>query len=114
MAGSILRALGRHTTGAFINLTSYYIVGLPFGFFLAFNEQYHMGLVGIWIGFSAALGYSSIVSFWLVWRADWTRAVERVRERLGLHAHGEVGADGKWQDEGELVGSESSVEPYRD
>ena len=32
----------------------------------------------------------------LVWRADWVRAVERVRERLGLGARGEIGEDGKW------------------
>ncbi len=41
-----------------------------------------------------------MVSFGLVWTANWTRAVERVRERLGLTAHGEVGEDGKW-DRGE-------------
>jgi MATE family multidrug resistance protein len=37
-----------------------------------------------------------VVSFALVWRADWVRAVERVRERLGLGVGGEVGEDGKW------------------
>ena len=35
----------------------------------------------------------------LVWRADWVRAVERVRDRLGLGARGEIGEDGKWVEE---------------
>lgn len=34
----------------------------------------------------------------LVWKANWIRAVERVRERLGLGVHGVVGTDGKWDE----------------
>ncbi|RSH91040.1 hypothetical protein EHS25_010216 [Saitozyma podzolica] len=100
-AGSILRSLGLHTTGALINLTSYYIIGLPFGLWLTFQPKLDLGLIGLWIGLSVALGYASVVSFVLVWRANWVRAVERVRERLGLAAHGEVGEDGKWHDDEE-------------
>ncbi len=97
-AGSILRSLGLHTTGALINLTSYYIIGLPFGLWLTFQPPLHLGLIGLWIGLSVALGYASVLEFALVWRANWTRAVERVRERLGLAAHGEVAEDGKWDE----------------
>lgn len=39
-----------------------------------------------------------MASFVLVWRTDWGRAVQRVRERLGLPAQGLVGEDGKWED----------------
>ena len=94
----MLRSLGLHTTGALINLTSYYIIGLPAGLWLTFTPRFNLGLVGLWIGLSVALGYGSVVSGILVWRANWTRAVERVRERLGLNAKGEVGEDGKWED----------------
>lgn len=110
MAGSVLRALGLHTTGALINLTSYYIIGLPFGLWLCFSPRVEMGLVGLWIGLSAALGYGSIVSFLLVWRADWTRAVERVRERLGLPS-GEVDVNGKFV---ETIREEEDEERYLD
>jgi len=98
-AQSILRSLGLHTTGALINLTSYYIIGLPFGLWLCFTPKVHLGLVGLWIGLSVALVYASAISTILVWRANWTRAVERVRERLGLAAHGELGEDGKWDEQ---------------
>ena len=108
-AGSILRSLGLHTTGALINLTSYYIIGLPFGLWLCFQHNIHLGLIGLWIGLSVALGYASVISFALVWRANWTRAVERVRVRLGLSAHGEVGEDGKW-DEREVDGEDEDVD----
>ena len=100
-AGSILRSLGLYNTGALINLTSYYIIGLPFGIWLTFTPRLKLGLVGLWIGLSVALGYASVVSAVLVWRSDWTRAVERVRERLGLGTRGEIGKDGKWEDDDE-------------
>lgn len=108
MTSAILRSLGLHTTGALINLTSYYVIGLPFGLWLTFTPRLHLGLVGLWIGLSVALGYGSAVSAVLVWRADWTRAVERVRERLGLGARGELGPDGKWEEEEgrDLLGEE--------
>ncbi|ORX37338.1 mate-domain-containing protein [Kockovaella imperatae] len=111
-AGAILRALGLHTTGALINLTCYYIIGLPLGLWLTFAPEAHLGLIGIWLGLSFALGYASVVSFMLVWRADWHRAVERVRERLGLGAKGEVGADGKWveDDSSRLLADDESAE----
>ncbi|KAL7420831.1 ethionine resistance protein [Cryptotrichosporon argae] len=98
-ANSVLRALGLHSTGALLNLTAYYIIGLPFGLWLTFARP-HLGLAGIWIGLSVALLYASAVEFVLVWCASWDRAVERVRERLGLPSV-EVGVDGKLVSEGE-------------
>jgi MATE family multidrug resistance protein len=62
---------------------------------LCFTPRFGLGLIGIWIGLSIALGYGSVVSAYLVWNANWTRAVERVRERLGLPGHVDVGPDGK-------------------
>lgn len=116
-SGSILRALGLHTTGALINLTSYYVIGLPFGFWLTFEPKLNLGLKGLWIGLSVALGYASVASFVLVWRTNWGRAVERVRERLGLPTQGQVGEDGKWEEsqngdgfEGRLEGIEEEGE----
>nr|ODN99804.1 MATE family multidrug resistance protein [Cryptococcus depauperatus CBS 7855] len=98
VAGAILRSLGLYKTGALINLTSYYMIGLPFGFWLCFSPSVKLGLSGLWIGLSTALVYACLASTYLVWRADWTRAVQRVRERLGLDAHGLIGADGKWDE----------------
>ncbi|WVQ73147.1 hypothetical protein IAR50_002711 [Cryptococcus sp. DSM 104548] len=110
-AGAVLRSLGLHTTGALINLTSYYIIGLPFGLWLAFTPTLELGLIGLWVGLSVALMYASVLSAVLVWRANWTRAVERVRERLGLGCHGQVGADGKWdgREEREEVGERTRL-----
>ena len=75
------------------------MIGLPIGLWLAFQPKFDLGLVGLWMGLTVALTYASIVSFILVWRADWVRAVERVRERLGLGAKGVVGEDGKWEEQ---------------
>ncbi|KIR57117.1 MATE family multidrug resistance protein [Cryptococcus gattii Ru294] len=102
-SGSVLRSLGLHTTGALINLTSYYIIGLPFGLWLTFTPTFSLGLIGLWLGLSVALGYASVLSAVLVWKANWIRAVERVRERLGLGVHGVVGTDGKWDEREQAV-----------
>jgi MATE family multidrug resistance protein len=97
--GSILRSLGLHSTGALINLTSYYIFGLPLGLWLAFSDHVNggkgLGLKGLWIGLSVALLYAATFSFLLVLRADWVRAVQRVRERLGLGPVEVEGVDAK-------------------
>lgn len=97
-ANAILRALALHSTGALVNLTAYYVVGLPLGIWLTFSPSIPIGLTGIWIGLSIALLYGSIFSVAVVWRADWARGVERVRERLGLS---QLPLDTKFADEPE-------------
>ncbi|KAL1413067.1 ethionine resistance protein [Vanrija albida] len=79
---SILRALALHATGAAVSLTAYYVIGIPIGLWLTFPMK--LGLVGIWIGLTIALSISSVVGGMIVWRVDWVRGVERVRNRLGL------------------------------
>ncbi|OCF54823.1 MATE family multidrug resistance protein [Kwoniella mangroviensis CBS 10435] len=113
-AGAVLRSLGLHTTGALINLTSYYVIGLPFGLWLTFTPRFDLGLIGIWVGLSIALAYASLLEFWMVWKANWTRAVERIRERLGLPAHGQIGEDGKWDMREEDNGQAHGHGQYRD
>jgi MATE family multidrug resistance protein len=97
-ANAVLRALALHSTGALVNLTAYYVVGLPLGLWLTFTPWIPIGLVGIWIGLTVALTYASAVGVWIVWEVDWARGVERVRERLGLS---QLPPDTKFADEPE-------------
>ncbi|KAJ2480716.1 ethionine resistance protein, partial [Coemansia sp. RSA 2052] len=46
MSGGILRSLGRQAIGAWINLPSYYVVGLPLGLFLTYGAP-NMGVIGL-------------------------------------------------------------------
>jgi len=83
VANGILRVLGRQSVGALLNLSAYYVFGLPIGFYLTFRRE--LGLEGLWIGLSLALLYSAIGAVGLVARADWEREVAKAQERLGAH-----------------------------
>jgi len=78
--GGILRASGRQFTGALLNFSAHYIVGIPVGFILAF--KFDMGLSGLWIGLVVALVYCTIVGIWLNFRTDWNFEVQKVCERI--------------------------------
>lgn len=67
-------------TGAMINLSAYYIFGIPLGLYLAF--PLNGGLIGLWEGLTLSLIYASIVSLWLVLRTDWQREVQKVLDRF--------------------------------
>lgn len=80
VAGGILRAQGKQLTGAVLNLSAYYIIGIPFGMLLGF--KYGMGLHGIWIGLTVSLVYCAVFGTWIGLRTDWQRQVEKVERRL--------------------------------
>lgn len=80
VAGGILRAQGKQLTGAVLNLSAYYIIGIPFGMLLAF--KYNMALHGIWYGLTISLIYCAVLGTWLGLKADWQHEVEKVEKRL--------------------------------
>lgn len=75
-----LRARGKQSLGALVNVTAYYVIGIPLGIYLAF--WWNMDLQGLWIGLATALLYSAVVSANVVLRTDWDKEVSRVRARL--------------------------------
>ncbi|KAI0674131.1 MATE efflux family protein [Trametes maxima] len=80
IASGVLRAIGKQFTGALLNLSAYYVVGIPFGIWLAFWRDMH--LHGLWVGLTVSLVYSAAAGVWISVRADWEREVEKVRIRL--------------------------------
>ncbi|KAJ7885100.1 MATE efflux family protein [Mycena olivaceomarginata] len=79
VTGGILRAKGKQMTGALLNLSAYYIIGIPFGAYLAFNLD--MGLHGLWIGLTVSLVYCAVFGSLLCVRTDWDREVRKVVAR---------------------------------
>ncbi|KAI0353405.1 MATE efflux family protein [Trametes cingulata] len=91
ITAGILRAIGKQFTGALLNLSAYYVVGIPFGIWLAFWRG--MQLHGLWIGLTVSLVYCAAAGVWLCLRTKWDREVEKVRIRLEAdrkHADGDV------------------------
>ncbi|KAJ7054450.1 MATE efflux family protein [Mycena amicta] len=80
ITGGILRAKGKQMTGALLNLSAYYILGIPLGAALAFNAG--MGLHGLWIGLTFSLVYSAVFGSILCLRTDWDREVRKVVARI--------------------------------
>ncbi|KAH8110297.1 MATE efflux family protein [Phellopilus nigrolimitatus] len=80
VTGGILRARGKQFTGALLNLSAYYVIGIPFGIWLAFARE--LELMGLWVGLTVSLVYGSTVGVWLCLRTDWAREVQKVRTRL--------------------------------
>ncbi|KAH9918955.1 MATE efflux family protein [Fomitopsis serialis] len=80
VTGGILRAVGKQFTGALLNLSAYYVIGIPFGLWLTFWQDMH--LHGLWIGLTVSLFYCGTIGVWLCMRTDWAREVEKVRARL--------------------------------
>ncbi|KAG6915212.1 hypothetical protein DXG01_012683 [Tephrocybe rancida] len=87
VTAGVLRARGKQVTGALLNLSSYYIIGIPFGMYLAFH--YDMQLHGLWIGLTVSLVYCSFFGTLLCLRTDWDREVAKVRSRLDEQDKGE-------------------------
>jgi len=89
VTAGILRAMGKQFTGALLNLSAYYVIGIPFGIWLAFKEN--MGLHGLWLGLTVSLIYCAVVGTILCLRADWDRQVQKALGRLAVDKCG--GAD---------------------
>jgi len=80
VAGGILRAQGKQLTGALLNFSAYYIIGIPFGMLLAF--KFDVKLPGIWIGLTISLLYCAVLGSWVALKADWQHEVVKVEKRL--------------------------------
>ncbi|KAJ2100724.1 ethionine resistance protein [Coemansia sp. RSA 455] len=76
MSGGILRSLGRQTIGAWINLPSYYVVGLPLGLYLTYGAP-SMGVVGLWIGITVAATLTSFGQSTICLAANYAKEVDR-------------------------------------
>jgi MATE family multidrug resistance protein len=82
ITGGIFRARGKQVAGAILNLSAYYVLGIPLGLYLSFVRG--RALAGLWEGLTAALVYASAVGIWtgvrgVDWKAEVAIAQGRAR-----------------------------------
>ncbi|RZC90993.1 hypothetical protein C5167_028833 [Papaver somniferum] len=74
------RGCGWQDIGAFVNLGSYYLVGIPSAVLLAF--VLHVGGKGLWIGIICALLVQNFSLLIIILRTNWEQEAKRASERV--------------------------------
>ncbi|VAH69586.1 unnamed protein product [Triticum turgidum subsp. durum] len=65
---------------AYVNVGSYYVVGVPLGVVLGFF--FNLGAKGIWGGLIGGTALQTAILLWVTIRTDWTKEVEEAQKRL--------------------------------
>ncbi|KOM30314.1 hypothetical protein LR48_Vigan1091s002600 [Vigna angularis] len=73
------RGCGWQKIGAFINLGSYYLVGIPSAIFFSFVM--HIGGKGLWLGIICALVVQVSCLFVITTHTDWEQEAKKAKER---------------------------------
>jgi MATE family multidrug resistance protein len=74
----VLRGSARPTTGARINLGSFYAVGLPVALLLGLR----IGFVGLWCGLLAAQATCATLMLLVLGRTDWSLQARRAKQLI--------------------------------
>ncbi|KAJ1264600.1 hypothetical protein BS78_08G011600 [Paspalum vaginatum] len=71
---------GWQSVVAYVNITSYYLIGIPLGAVLGYVLGFHVK--GIWIGMLLGTLVQSIVLVFITLKTDWDKQVATAQERL--------------------------------
>lgn len=82
VGGGVIRGLGRQSVAAMINLVAYYLIALPFGFYLTFKMNW--ALMGLWTGLTVALFLVASGEVVFLSKIDWFTEVKRAQDRVKL------------------------------
>ncbi|EEC68782.1 hypothetical protein OsI_37323 [Oryza sativa Indica Group] len=87
---------GWQSVVAYVNVTSYYLFGIPIGVILGYVLGFQVK--GIWIGMLLGTLVQTIVLLFITLRTDWEKQVEIARQRLNRWSMDE---NGRQQNPGE-------------
>ena len=74
----VLRGTARPKLGANINLSCFYLVGMPVAVWLSFYAGFDFK--GLWLGLLAAQGSCVVTMLFVLCRTDWERQAQRAKE----------------------------------
>ncbi|KAG6746450.1 hypothetical protein POTOM_050990 [Populus tomentosa] len=78
--GCVAVGAGVQSMVAFVNLGSYYIIGLPAGILLGYVV--HLEVQGLWMGLLSGVVVQTLILSYIIWRTDWDEQVNKASERL--------------------------------
>ncbi|CAH6723514.1 ethionine resistance-conferring protein 1 [[Candida] jaroonii] len=76
-----LRGQGQTKIGGYVNLFSYYVVGIPLSIYISFYSPWKGSLHGLWIGSVTALTIIGVVQSYFALFADFDKLCEDARNR---------------------------------
>ncbi|OMO49410.1 Multi antimicrobial extrusion protein [Corchorus olitorius] len=65
---------------AWVNVASYYLIGIPIGVVLGY--VFHMQVKGVWIGMLLGTFVQTVILVIITWKTDWDRQVVLARNRV--------------------------------
>eukprot|EP01018_Ginkgo_biloba_P032995 Gb_25415 [translate_table: standard] len=74
---------GWQSVVAYVNLATYYIIGLPIGIALGFKTT--LGVKGIWWGMIIGVGLQTLILIILTARTNWNKEVQTAGERVSIY-----------------------------
>ncbi|KAJ6876235.1 protein DETOXIFICATION 24-like [Populus alba x Populus x berolinensis] len=80
LLNSVAVGAGVQSMVAFVNLGSYYIIGLPAGILLGYVV--HLEVQGLWMGLLSGVVVQTLILSYIIWRTDWDEQVNKASERL--------------------------------
>ncbi|VAI93998.1 unnamed protein product [Triticum turgidum subsp. durum] len=78
----IVRGCGFQKIGSYVNLSAYYLVGIPGA--LCFAFVYHLGGVGLWMGITCALVVQTVLFMSITLRTNWDKEALKARDRVSI------------------------------
>ncbi|KAJ1946319.1 ethionine resistance protein [Kickxella alabastrina] len=82
LVGGIMRALGRQSLGAALAFPSFWIMGIPLGFYLGMGPP-KLGVVGFWLGLIlGVVSYSLLQQIFILFYVDWRHEVKACLSRV--------------------------------
>jgi MATE family multidrug resistance protein len=67
---------------AYVNIGSYYLIGVPFGLLLAWG--FHYGVLGIWVGMIGGTAVQTLILAYITLRCDWNAEALKASSRMQI------------------------------